>query len=112
VGTLVVQPTETGGKNYPLRSGASDIRLIPAAYTFSSSYTTGGEACDPATQFPGVARSILVVHPMPAAGYVFQWLAGKIIAYQNGAEVAPGTNLNSLISTPVMMFVIARLRAR
>ena len=87
--------------------------MFPASYTFSANYATGGEVCDPAATWPGVCRSPVIVHPLPAAGYTFSWQpSGKIIAYQNGAEVAPGTNLQTLISAPVVMIIISRLRAR
>lgn len=113
MGSITVRSTRTGGLNYPLRSGSKDIRIAPASYTFSTSYTLGGEVCDIAGQFPGVARSIIGVAPCSTAGYTFSWLpTGRIVAYQNGAEVGAGTNLQSLIAQPVMMLVIARLRAR
>jgi hypothetical protein len=81
VGTYAVKtpsPPRTG-----LKSLSGELRFALVEYTFSSSYTTGGEAFDPKTDSPGLFREILAVLPFQKGGYTFEWdsTAKKLKAY-------------------------------
>lgn len=95
MGTLVVTTPTTAE---PAESLSGDLRVVVGDYTFSSSYTTGGEVLDLAAAF-GAVRGIVAVRVPPAGGYTFEYVAAtkKLKAYTTaGAEVAAATNLSTL----------------
>jgi hypothetical protein len=79
-------------------SMSGNVKMILGTYTFSTSYTTGGEAF----VLPPLAQKIIWCVLASRGGYVFVVGSGVVKAYNPGAgagalvEVTAGTNLNTL----------------
>lgn len=76
-----------GAPPIPLAGGTAGLRETIKTFTFSNSYTTGGEALSPA----GCGLSeILHVSAGPTGGYLFgyDYTAHKLLAFRSGGATA------------------------
>lgn len=105
MGTLAVTNPSSGNNNVISMSGR--MRLLVGTFTFSSSYTTGGEAFDLVTQFPGLVKTVFFIDTSPMGGNTFQWDATnkKLIAYAGASQVSAATNLSTLGAVPFFAVV-------
>jgi hypothetical protein len=106
VGTLSL--TRPSAYNKGVRSMSGKMRQAVGTFTFSSSYTTGGEPFDLPSVFPGVAQSVKFVRFADAGGYVFEYddTVKKVLARRSGAgagvmpEAPAATDLSTLGPIP------------
>lgn len=100
--------TRRGTPKERARSRSGHVRIAPATLQLSSSYPAGGEPCSFA-QFNRKLASVKIVQAQPKDGYTFEYdyAAEKLRVLQNGAEVAPGTNL---ATTPGIVSILALSR--
>lgn len=88
-----------GATSQLLAAGGDTRKMVSGTYTFSSSYTTGGE--DPgisrAFRGGGTPRVIVGSFPVTATVAAVKYVSGKFKAYvAAGTEVANGTNLSTV----------------
>jgi hypothetical protein len=90
VGTLVlVDPTPY---NHVVASTIAFAQMLVGDWSFSASYSSGGETF----VVPAVNENVVISMP-PVGGFTFQYKAGKMLAFTGaGTEVAGGTNLSTL----------------
>ena len=90
IGTLAL--IDPSAYNHVVASTLQFQRVLVGSWTFSASYSSGGEIF----VVPTVDEHVAVAVP-PVAGYTFAYKNGRLLAYTGaGAEVAGGTNLSSL----------------
>jgi len=76
-----------------IKSMSGPVKLVLGTYTFSGSYTTGGETF----QLPPLAQNAIVVLFQHHSGYAFSLESDKVKAYDGAAsEVAAATDLSTL----------------
>lgn len=78
--------------------GVDSKKVISGSYTFSLSYTTGGEDPGINDEFRGGSERVIVgSFPVAAGVAAVKYISGKLVAYNaSGAEIASATNLSSL----------------
>lgn len=105
MGTLALTNASSGNNNVLSMSGR--LRVLIGAFTFSSSYATGGEAFDLAASYPGLVKSVTVVTVPAAGGNTFQYdsTTKKLLAYAGSSQVAATTNLSTLGALPFIAFI-------
>jgi hypothetical protein len=96
-----------GGANSKLLTfGIDNVGVASGKFTFSDSYTTGGEALDLSNEFKKVIRVIVGSFPVTATVAAVKYVGGKLVAYDaTGTEIAAETDL----STVVVEFIAAGL---
>jgi len=113
MGTIALTTPSGGRPNIVSYSG--DLRVIVGTFTFSSSYSTGGEAFDLAGSYGNLVRGTVVfVNFMPTTGgHLLVWDATnkKVKAYWSGTasavlnEVTAATNLSGQGAIPFIAWV-------
>jgi hypothetical protein len=102
MGTVALD--HSSGAAGPLRCGGVDAeKVIHGSFTFSSSYTTGGESLDIGKYFTGdiagIRRVVFGSFPVTATVASVQYVqsTGKVKAFvAAGTEVAAETNLSTV----------------
>lgn len=100
--SLTAAAGANGALNLMSAFGKERVRVWFGTVQFSSSYPTGGEACNPGSV---LFRSIKAVITAPQGGYTFEYMPStkKLKAWASaGVEVTASTDLKALTAVPVM----------